>query len=130
MPATGVYRSAANAGCGAGYGAGCRQPSAEWGQYVGDALRRKFHIRVVLIAAHPIGDDGRHQRLNRPQQRYRDGGRDQRSDHGVFENRQMEAGKTGRYPPKARPDGLDRQMKNVDDGGSRKQGHDVPGNQR
>ena len=40
---------------------------------VGDALRDQLDVRVVAIAAHPIGDDRRHQRLDRAE--HRDGER-------------------------------------------------------
>ena len=35
---------------------------------VGDPLRHQFHVGVVLVAAHPVGDHGRHQRLDGAQQ--------------------------------------------------------------
>ena len=124
------HRSAANAGRGAGNRAGGRQPSEEWRQDIGDALRHQFHIRIVLIAAHAVGDHRRHQRLNRSQQGHRDGGGNQRPHRGVFEHRHVETGKARRDAPEARPDGLDRQMQQVDGNRGRDQGHDVAGNPR
>ena len=49
---------------GAGDGAGGRQPAEDRRHDVGDALRDELDVRVVPVAAHAIGDDGRHQRLD------------------------------------------------------------------
>ena len=48
----------ADVGRGAGDGAGGGDASEERRGDVGDALRYKFHVGVVAVAAHAVGDDG------------------------------------------------------------------------
>ncbi len=45
-------------------GAGGREPSEQWRKNVRDALSHKFHIRVVFVAAHAVGNDRGHQRFD------------------------------------------------------------------
>jgi hypothetical protein len=42
------------------------------GRDVGDSLRDQLDVRVVAVAGHPVGDDGRHQRLDGAQHRDRE----------------------------------------------------------
>ena len=72
MPATGVLRSSANIGRGAGDGAGGGQSAKHGRGDIGDALRDQFDIGIVAVVdvagiAHAIGNHGRHQRFDRAQ---------------------------------------------------------------
>ena len=75
MPATGVCAPGADVGRGARDGAGRRQPAEQRRGDVGDALRDQLDVRVVPVAAHPVGDHRRHQRLDRAEHRDREGRR-------------------------------------------------------
>ncbi len=57
---------------------------------VGHALADQLDVRVVAIAGHPVGDDRRHQRLDRAEHADRHGGRQQREEQGRLEGRQVE----------------------------------------
>ena len=61
-------RAGADVGRGAGDGPGRRQPAEHGRHDVGDALGDELDVRVVLVAAHPVRDDGREQRLDGAQQ--------------------------------------------------------------
>ena len=60
----GGERAGADVGCGAGDGSGGGDASEERRGDIGYALGYEFHVGVVAIAAHAIGDDGGEQAFN------------------------------------------------------------------
>jgi hypothetical protein len=51
-----------------------REAAEERGQHVRNPLSGQFHVGIVSIARHPVGDDGRQQRLDGAQHRHGQGG--------------------------------------------------------
>ena len=69
----GGFGAGTDVGGGAGDGAGGGKSAEERGDNVGDALRNQFHVGIVSVAAHAVGDDGGHQGFDGAEQRDGDG---------------------------------------------------------
>ena len=70
------------------------------------ALRDQFHVGLVAITAHVVGDDGGEQALDRRQQRDGDGRRQERHDQIGANLREAEAGQARRDPAEPAADRL------------------------
>ena len=106
-------------------GAGRRQPAEQRRRHVGDPLRHQLHVRIVPVAAHPVGDNRRHQRLERAEHRHRQRRTEQDADEIGPEPRDGQCGPPRRNAAEAGADRLDRQLKEGDHRRPGKQGHDV-----
>ena len=91
-----------------------RQPAEQRRRDVRDPLRDQLDVRVVPIAAHPVGDDRRHQRFHRAEER--DGERrPEEARHQLDAKlRDGERRPAARDAAKAGPDRLDRRPKTGD----------------
>ena len=81
-------RAGAHVGRGARDRAGDADAAEQRRRDVRDALRDQLAIRAVAPAGHAVGHDGREQRLDRAEQRERDGARQHRLHLGKAELRQ------------------------------------------
>ena len=98
----------------AGDGAGRRDAAEEAGRDVGDALGDELHVGLVAAADHAVGHDGREQRLDRREQRDRDGRRKELAHAVERDGRQARGGDRGVDLAEARTDRLDRKPERRD----------------
>ena len=103
MPATGVLRAGANVGGGARNGASCGNAAEQRRSNIGDALRHKFHIGIVPVAGHAVGDHGGEQALERRQQRHCKRRGQQRQDSSAWKSGMAKGGRPLGIPPNLLP---------------------------
>ena len=109
-PGHGCAGARSNVGRRAGDGARRRQAAEHRRDDVGDALGDELDVRIVPIAAHAIGDDRRHQRLDRAEHRDGEGRREQREDERRPKRRDVKCRQARGHGAKSRRHGLDRQL--------------------
>ena len=86
---------------------------------VGDALRHELAVRAMPAARHAVGDDGRQQRLDRAEQRERDGIGSTACSFAQPRSRQRRQRQRARNAAELRADRRDRQVEGARrDGGA------------
>ncbi len=107
--------------------AGGRQASEERRENIGDALRHEFDVRIVLVAAHAVGNHCGHQRFDRSEHCDGDGRRNQRAQQVKTKLRHLQLRQAGGNSAESRADRFHRKLEKGDDRRSDEEGHDVAG---
>ena len=75
-----------------------------------DPLSDQFHVGIVLVVAHAIGDDGGHQRFDGAQHGHRHRGAEQAVNQVGMKCRYLKVGPATRNPAEAASNGFDWQL--------------------
>ena len=103
-------RAGANVGGGASNRASGGQPAEHRRHDVRHSLADQFHVRIVAVVAHAVGDHRRHQRLDRTQHRHGERRPEQSMNQPRMPARHYKVGKAAGDSAEARADSLHGQL--------------------